>query len=71
MRRGTGAKLGGVEGLPLAAGAQHKEDGIQAHAIGGTRPAAAEAVGVGMRRQVHGDLFPEVIGDAPLRSDVG
>jgi hypothetical protein len=56
--RGTRAELGGVEGLPLAAGAEDEEDGLQADAVGGARPAAAEAVGIDMHWEVHLDLGP-------------
>src|SRR5947209_4598380 len=46
MRGGTGAKAGGVQGLPLTAGAEDEEDGLHADAVGGPRPAAAEAMRV-------------------------
>src|SRR5262245_29494387 len=64
--RGPRAELGGIERLPLAAGAEDEEDGIQAHPIRCARPAAAEAVRVPMDGEVHGDLLPQVIGDAPV-----
>ena len=62
----TGAELGGVEGLPLAAAAQDEEDGVHAHPIGSAGSAAAEAVGVHMAGEVHLDLGPQIIGDAPV-----
>jgi len=43
---GPGAEAGGVQGLPLAAGAEHEEDGLHAGAVGGGGLAAAEGVGV-------------------------
>jgi hypothetical protein len=43
---GAGTKDGGVQGLPLAAGAQHIEDGLHAGAVVRTWPAPAEAVRV-------------------------
>jgi hypothetical protein len=46
---GAGAKLGGVQGLPLAAGPEDEEDGVQADAVGGTGFAAAEGMRVHMR----------------------
>src|SRR5262245_62474322 len=45
MGRRSRAELGGVEGLPLAAGAQDEEDGVHANAVGGARTASAEAEG--------------------------
>ena len=66
---GTGTEPGGVEGLPLAAGAEDEEDGIHADAIRGAWPPAAEAVGVDVRGKVHLDLSPEVVGDAPIVGD--
>src|SRR5205807_1537091 len=42
--RGAGAEPGGVQGLPLTAGAEDEEDGLPARPVGGARPAAAEAV---------------------------
>jgi hypothetical protein len=62
---GAGAELGGIQGLPLAAGTQHEEDGVQAHPIGGAWPSAAEAVGVHVAGEVHLELGPQVIRDAP------
>jgi hypothetical protein len=66
MRCGPRAELGGVEGLPLAAGAQDEEDGVHTDAIRGTWPAAAEAMGVDVPGQEELDLLPEVVGDAPV-----
>jgi hypothetical protein len=65
MGRGTGAELGGVQGLPLAAGAQHEKDGLHAEAVGRARPAAAEAVSVFVFGEQGGDGLPQIVGDAP------
>src|SRR5262249_59871143 len=43
---GAWDEAGGVQGLPLAAGAKHEEDRLQAVPVTTARPAAAEAVGV-------------------------
>ncbi len=48
--RGAGAEAGGVESFPLAAGAQDKEDGLHADAVGGRGFAAAEGMRVDTRR---------------------
>jgi hypothetical protein len=69
MGRGAGAKLRGVQGLPLAAGAEDEEDGLHADPVGLAGPAAAEAVGVGVLGQQDGDDLPEVVGQAPLFRD--
>jgi hypothetical protein len=61
----AGAEAGGVEGLPLAAGAQAEEDGVHADAVGGARAAAAEAVGVLVPGDAQLDLGPQLVGDAP------
>jgi hypothetical protein len=66
---GTGAKAGGVEGLPLAAGTEDEEDGFHADAVGGARPAAAEAVRVFVFGEQQGDAFPQVVRDVPLIHD--
>jgi hypothetical protein len=63
---GAGAEAGGVEGLPLATGAQDKEDGFHADAVGSGGFAAAEGMGVDPWRDEHGHGFPEVVADAPL-----
>jgi hypothetical protein len=63
---GTGAEAGGIEGLPLAAGAQHEEDGFHADAIGGGGLAAAERMCVQSLRDQFGDGQPQIIGNAPL-----
>ena len=66
---GAGAEPGGVQRLPLAAGAQDEKDGIHTHPIRGAGPTAPEAMGVNVRGQVHSDLGPQVVGDAPLVSN--
>jgi hypothetical protein len=63
---GTRAKAGGVQGLPLAARAQHEENGVHADAVGGTRPAAAEAMRVLVFGKQQGDALPQVVRDMPL-----
>jgi hypothetical protein len=65
----AGAELGGVEGLPLAAGAQDEEDGVEADAVGGARPAAAVGVSVDVLGQEPLDFGPEFIRDAPVVGD--
>jgi hypothetical protein len=50
----------------LAAGAQHKKDGLHASPVGLAGPAAAEAVVVGVGGQQDGDGLPQVVGKAPL-----
>src|SRR5262245_8735167 len=37
VSRRSGTELGGIQGLPLAAGAQHKENGVHTHAVGSAR----------------------------------
>src|SRR5262249_45892322 len=64
--RRSGAELGGVQRLPLAAGAQDIEDGVHANALRRARPAAAEAVRVRVDGEVYRNLRPQVIGDAPV-----
>jgi hypothetical protein len=63
---GAGAEAGGVQGLPLAAGAEDEEDGFHADAVGGRRLTAPEGVGVDARRDEGGHRRPQVVGDAPL-----
>jgi hypothetical protein len=60
-----GAEPGGVQGLPLAAGAQDVEDGVGTDALRGPRPAATEAVGVDMLGEADLQELPEFVGDAP------
>src|SRR5262245_23439504 len=63
--RRAGADLRRVERLPLAAGAQHEEDGVGAVAVRLARPAAAEAVRVGAPADQGLHLRPQSVGDAP------
>ena len=44
VRRGARTKAGGIEGLPLATGAEHKQNGFHAHAVRCSRSATAKAV---------------------------
>jgi hypothetical protein len=46
MGGGAGAEAGGVECLPLAAGAEDEEDGLHAEAVGCGWLAAAEGMSV-------------------------
>lgn len=66
MRRGTRTELGGIERFPLAAGAQHEQDGIHANPVGGAGPSAAEAMGVDVRGQMHLNFRPQGVGDPPV-----
>src|SRR6516162_4852630 len=62
----AGAERGGVQGLPLAAGAQHVEDGVQTIPVRAPGPAAAEAVGVGSFGDQRPQLLPQLVWEAPL-----
>jgi hypothetical protein len=66
---GSGAELGGIERLPLAAGAQDVQDGFHAQAIVLARAPAAEAMSVLVlgEEELHG--CPEVVGDTPVVGD--
>src|SRR5919202_87513 len=44
VRGGLGTQVGLVQGLPLAAGAQHVEDGVSAAAVGDARASTAKAM---------------------------
>src|SRR5262245_34980787 len=68
---GTGAELGSIQRLPVAAGAQDEEDGIGTNPVGGAGPAAAEAMGVDMRGDAEFHELPQFSGDAPVLGDVG
>ena len=63
MRRGPGADARGVQHLPLATGAQHVEDAVGAGAVGNSRPAAAEPMGVHVLGDQGFQHFPEFVGD--------
>ena len=69
MGGGTRTKAGGVQRLPLTAGAEHEEDGLHADAVGSTRPTSAEAVRVGVIGEQQRDAFPQVIRDMPFVDD--
>jgi hypothetical protein len=57
-------EAGGIQGLPLAAGAQHEQDGVQGVAVVHARVVATERVGLSWRDQrLH--LGPECVGNAP------
>jgi hypothetical protein len=64
--RGPWAKFGGVQRFPLAAGAQHEQDGIHADPVGGAWPSPAEAMGVYVMGQMHLDLRPQGVRDTPV-----
>jgi len=65
MGRTAGADAGGVQSVPLAAGAQPKEDGVHGLAVVHTRVVAAQGVRFG-RREQGGDLGPQFIRDLPI-----
>jgi hypothetical protein len=67
--RGTWTKAGSVQSLPLTARAEHEEDGLHAHAIGGARPAPAEAMRVFVFGEQQRNVFPQVVRDMPLVHD--
>jgi hypothetical protein len=67
---GAGAELGGIEGLPLNAGTEDKEDGVGTNAVGGAGASAAVRMGVHMFGDEQLQHFPEFIGNAPLLGDV-
>jgi hypothetical protein len=58
MGGGAGAELGGVQGLPLAAGSEDEKDSIHANAIGGAGLAAAKRMGVDVFGEEPGDFLP-------------
>jgi hypothetical protein len=66
---GSGTELGGVQGFPLAAGAEDEEDGIGTDAVGGARPTATERMGIDVGGDGDFQDFPEVIGNAPIVGD--
>jgi hypothetical protein len=68
---GTGAILGGIERLPLTAGAEDEEDGIGTDAISRAWPSPTEAVGIHMPRNTDFHDLPHVIGDAPVVGNRG
>jgi hypothetical protein len=67
--RRAGAELGGIEGLPVAAGAQDEEDGIGTDAVGGAGFAAPKGMGVDMLGDAELHQLPKFIGDAPVVGD--
>jgi hypothetical protein len=48
MGRRAGTEFRGIQGFPLAPGAQDKEDGIHADSVGRAWPPTAKAVGIAM-----------------------
>jgi hypothetical protein len=69
MGGGTRAKAGGIQCLPLTARAEHEENGLHAHAVGRTRPAAAEPMRVLVYGKQQRDAFPQIVWDVPLVHD--
>src|SRR5262245_2098838 len=70
VRRTLGTDAGGLQGAPLAAGAEHEEDGIHGPPIGHARVVTTE----GMRlagRQERFEALPQRLGDAPAVIDHG
>ena len=68
MRCRKGTQLGLIQGLPLAAGAYHREDRVGAGTIRYARPSSATAMGIhvdGYQRIKH---RPEFIRDPPSSS---
>ena len=66
VRRGPRAELGGVQRFPLAAGAEHEQDGVHADPVGGAWSSTAEAMGVYVAGQVHLNFRPQAVRDAPV-----
>jgi len=66
MGGGSRTKAGGVQGFPLTARAQDKQDGLHAHAVGSTRSAAAKAMRVLVFGKQPGDGLPQILRDMPL-----
>jgi hypothetical protein len=67
---GAGTELGGIEGLPLTARAEDKEDGLGTNAVGGTGSSSTVGMGVDMCREEQLQDFPKFIGDTPLVGNV-
>jgi hypothetical protein len=59
--RGFGAQLGLIQGCPLAACAEHLENGVGTAPIGDTWTAATKAVGLHLYREQRGKHGPERI----------
>jgi hypothetical protein len=66
MGRRTRTDTAGVQRLPLAAGAQDEEDGVEAIPVRASGSAAAEAVGILVGRYPTLQLLPQFVGDTPL-----
>jgi hypothetical protein len=71
MSGGPGTETGGIQGFPLAAGAEDEQDGVHTETVRRAGSSAAEAMRVGMLGEQGGDGFPEVIGDAPVVQGLG
>jgi hypothetical protein len=66
MGRRPRAEAGGVQGFPLTAGAEHKENRLHTNAIRRARFTAAETVRVHMFGDQQGDGLPQVLSNAPI-----
>jgi hypothetical protein len=65
----TRAKAGSIQSLPLAAGAEHEQNGFHADAVGSPPAAAAEAMGIFVFGEQHRDALPQIFGDMPFVHD--
>jgi hypothetical protein len=63
---GTDARV--FQGIPLAAGTQHEENGIHGFAIMNTGSVAPQRVQLPWGEQGL-DLVPQLVGDAPITAD--
>src|SRR5690349_421441 len=61
--RPTGGEAGGPQRVPLAAGSQHETDGVRTLPVRHTRPSAAKAVGVFVRRQERLHQGPKLVAE--------
>src|SRR5437879_13571799 len=66
MGRRPRAEAGGVQGFPLTAGAEHKQNRLHTNAIRRARFTAAETVRVHMFGDQQGDGLPQVLSNAPI-----
>jgi hypothetical protein len=62
--RGMRADAGGIQGPPLAAGAEDEEDGVHGLAVGDPGVVAARRMGRAWG-EGRGDPVPQEVGDAP------
>jgi hypothetical protein len=64
----TGTDTGLVQGVPLAARAQHEEDGIHGPAIIDAWTMTPERMGLAWRKEGL-DARPQFVGEAPIPAD--